>query len=165
MLLKTFAEIPFPLKTIIKAINSLDLRKKWDKGFNEMECLESSKEGNVLTEVMYSVMKFPFPFSNRDWVQKKTFWENYGGNPCNALFHYVSVEHPKKPEKKNPVRAEMIIGGQFFTEVKPGVTKLYMINHADVKMGKALQGTVNKKAPESPKDFVINLTKGCEMVK
>ena len=114
---------------------------------------------------MYSIMKFPFPFSKRDWVQKKTFWEHYGGNPRNALFHYVSVEHPKKPEKSSPVRAEMIIGGQFFTEVQPGLTKLYMINHADVKMGKALQGTVNKKAPESPKDFVTNLIKGCELVK
>ena len=39
-----------------------------------------------------------------------------------------------------------------------------MINHADVKMGKKFMSTVNKKAPESPKDFILNLRKGCELV-
>ena len=164
LLLKTFATINFPLSTIVKAINTFELRTKWDKGFYDMEVLDSRMEDNVKIEVIYSKMHFPWPFSDRDWVQQKTFWANYGGDEKCALFHYTSVKNEKKPEKEKPVRAEMIIGGQYFHQVSDNVTKIVMINHADVKMGKKFMSTVNKKAPESPKDFILNLRKGCELV-
>lgn len=164
LLLKTFATINFPLSTIVKAINTFDIRTKWDKGFYNMETLDSRTEENVKIEVIYSCMKFPWPFSDRDWVQQKTYWAKYGGDENCALFHYKSVVNDKKPEKDKPVRAEMIIGGQYFYQVSDNLTKIVMINHADVKMGKKFMSTVNKKAPDSPRDFIVNLRKGCEMV-
>lgn len=164
LLLKTFATINFPLSTIVKAINTFDIRTKWDKGFYDMEVLDSRTEDNAKIEIIYSKMHFPWPFSDRDWVQQKTYWANYGGDEKCALFHYTSVKNDKKPEKDKPVRGEMIIGGQYFHQVGDNVTKIVMINHADVKMGKKLMSTVNKKAPDSPKQFILNLRKGCELV-
>lgn len=174
LLLKTEATIPYPIQTIITAINNINIRRKWDKGFSKIELIETNSttttndnanvNANYTEETLYLYMKFPLFLPDRDWIQRKKCWINYCGNANTVLFHYKSIEHPQYPPKTKPVRAEMIIGGQYIIQTGNNTCKLTMINHADVKIGSTLQGAVNKKAPETPRDFILNLIKGCEMV-
>ena len=165
LLLKTEATIPYPIQTIITAINNINIRRKWDKSFSKIELIETiTDNANYSEETLYLYMKFPLFLPDRDWIQRKKCWINYCNNANTVLFHYKSVEHPQYPPKSKPVRAEMIIGGQYIIQTAPNTCKITMINHADVKIGSTLQGAVNKKAPETPRDFILNLIKGCEMV-
>ena len=169
LLLKTEATIPYPIQTIITAINNINIRRKWDKSFSKIELIETNPtttndNANYTEETLYLYMKFPLFLPDRDWIQRKKCWINYCGNANTVLFHYKSIEHPQYPPKSKPVRAEMIIGGQYIIQTGTNTCKITMINHADVKIGSTLQGAVNKKAPETPRDFILNLIKGCEMV-
>lgn len=163
VLLKTFATFPYPLETVVKACNTMELRAKWDKKFSNLQSIEKSYDNGVENEVYYCTMKMPLFITTRDWVLEKKYWKDYGGNSNCALFTTQSVEHSAFPETPSPVRANMIKSGQFFEELGPKETKLIMINHADIKMTSMIS-IVNKKAAESPRDFVENLTSGCKMI-
>lgn len=162
-MLKTFGSLPYSLETILKAFNTIEIRRKWDKSFNKIEVLSKNEEENKSTEVLYLYMPFPFMMTDRDWIQQKKFWNNYAG-PKTALFHMKSVEHPNYPPKEKPIRATMFIGGYYMEEVNEKETKIITLNHTDVKLSKMMMGMANKKAPEGSKKFLESLRKGCEIV-
>ncbi len=116
LLLKAFGEIPYSLKTIMEVLDDYDFRMKWDKTFKTIDLIERIPKGNNEYEsyIQYSYMKFPAFMTDRDFVQKFKLWRNYLGNNKIVLNHNKSVSHNKFPEKSNPIRAEMIIGGYYF---------------------------------------------------
>ena len=164
LLLKAFGEIPYSLKTIMEVLDDYDFRMKWDKTFKTINLIERIPKGNNEYEsyIQYSYMKFPAFMTDRDFVQKFKLWRNYLGNNKIVLNHNKSVSHNKFPEKSNPIRAEMIIGGYYFEEINNNLTKGCFINHADVKVETGVS-LVNKKAPESPQNFIKYLINGCNM--
>ena len=76
--------------------------------------------------------------------------------------HNKSTTHEKYPEKNKTIRAEMIIGGFYFEEIKNNLTNVCLVNNADVKTTTGIS-IINSKAPESPKNFILNLRNGCDM--
>ena len=162
-MLKTYGTLPYSLATILKAFNTIEIRRKWDKAFSSIDVLDKREEEDKTIEVLYLYMKMPFIMSDRDWIQQKKFWNNYGGKEKTALFHMKSVENKDYPEKTKPVRAKMFIGGYYIEEVNENETKIITLNHTDVKLPKMLFGTAQKKAPEGAKNFLVSLQKGCEL--
>ena len=148
----------------MEVLDDYDFRMKWDKTFKTINLIERIPKGNNEYEsyIQYSYMKFPAFMTDRDFVQKFKLWRNYLGNNKIVLNHNKSVSHNKFPEKSNPIRAEMIIGGYYFEEINNNLTKGCFINHADVKVETGVS-LVNKKAPESPQNFIIYLNNGCDM--
>lgn len=163
IMLKTYGTLPYSLATILKAFNTIEIRRKWDKAFSSIDVLDKREEEDKTIEVLYLYMKMPFIMSDRDWIQQKKFWNNYGGKEKTALFHMKSVENKDYPEKTKPVRAKMFIGGYYMEEVNENETKIITLNHTDVKLPKMLFGTAQKKAPEGAKNFLVSLQKGCEL--
>ena len=165
LLLKTFSEMPFSLNIIMNVLDDYDFRMKWDKTFKTIELVEKlpKKENEDFESfIQYSYLKFPPFMTDRDFLQINKIWKSYLGNDKYFLGHNKSTTHEKYPEKSNPIRAEMIIGGFFFEEINENLTKVYLINNADVKMTTGVS-LVNKKAPESPQNFIIYLNNGCDM--
>jgi hypothetical protein len=165
LLLKTFAEIPYSLKTIMDLLDDFDFRMKWDKTFQKIILVENlpQKENEEYTSfIQYSYMKFPAFMTDRDFLQINKTWKNYLGDNKTVLSHNKSTTHEKYPEKSNPIRAEMIIGGFYLKEINDNLTKIYLINNADVKVTTGIS-LVNKKAPESPQNFIICLKNGCDL--
>ena len=71
LLLKTYSSLPYSLKTIMKVY--YNFRMKWDKTFKIITLVEKipKKENESFSlYINYSYMKFPFPMTDRDFVQK-----------------------------------------------------------------------------------------------
>ena len=165
LLLKTYSSLSYSLKTIMEVLEDYDFRMKWDKTFKTITLVERlpKKNNESFTSLInYSYMKFPFPMTDRDFLQKHKTWKNYLGNEKSVLSHNKSTTHEKYPEKSKPIRAEMIIGGFYFEQIKDNLTNIYLINNADVKATTGIS-IINSKAPESPKNFILCLRNGCEM--
>ena len=165
LLLKTYSSLPYSLKTIMEVLDDYNFRMKWDKTFKIITLVEKipKKENESFSSyINYSYMNFPFPMTDRDFVQKHKTWYNYLGNEKCVLNHNKSTTHEKYPEKNKPIRAEMIIGGFYFEEIKDNLTNIYLINNADVKATTGIS-IINSKAPESPKNFIMCLRNGCDM--
>jgi hypothetical protein len=163
VLLKTYGELNYPISTILNVLLDHDNKKKWDKTYSKHLVIEDfPEENNYKTWIEYNYMKFPAFMTDRDFVLQFKFWMNYNGNKNVALFFNSSVEHNDYPAKSNPIRAEMIIGGNYLEQIDNNLTKIYLINHADVKAstGKSI---INSKAPDSPKNFIGYLIEGCKL--
>ena len=76
-MLKTYGTLPYSLATILKAFNTIEIRRKWDKAFSSIDVLDKREEEDKTIEVLYLYMKMPFIMSDRDWIQQKKFWNNF----------------------------------------------------------------------------------------
>ena len=165
LLLKTYSSLSYSLKTIMEVLDDYNFRLKWDKTFKIITLVERipKKENETFSSyINYSYMKFPFPMTDRDFLQINKTWKNYLGNEKCFMGHNKSTTHEKYPEKNKPIRAEMIIGGFYFEEIKNNLTNVCLVNNADVKATTGIS-IINSKAPESPKNFILNLRNGCDM--
>ena len=163
VLLKTIGEIPYSISTILNVLSDHDNKKKWDKTYSKHLVIEDfPEENNCKKWIEYNYMKFPAFMTDRDFVIQCKLWKNYNGNKNISLFYNRSVEHNDYPAKSNPIRAEMIVGGNYLEQIDNNLTKIYLINHADVKAstGKSI---INSKAPDSPKNFIDYLIEGCNL--
>ena len=73
LLLKTYSSLPYTLKIIMKVLDDYNFRMKWDKTFKIITLVEkiTKKEKELFSSyINYSYMKFPFPMTDRDFVQK-----------------------------------------------------------------------------------------------
>ena len=135
---------------------------KWDETFKRHEIIESFPEENgIAREIDYLFIKMPFIMTDRDLVQESKVWKEYKGNPQNFLNVYKSTTNPKYPEKKKPIRADMLIGGIYVKEVNPNQSLIYLINNFDLKITTG-KDVVDSAAPDRAKNFVKNLVKYIE---
>ena len=73
LLLKRYSSLPYTLKIIMKVLDDYNFRMKWDKTFKIITLVEkiTKKEKELFSSyINYSYMKFPFPMTDRDFVQK-----------------------------------------------------------------------------------------------
>lgn len=85
----------------------VDSRKKWDKS-SVVEFIEITKTEDVVH--YYMLNKAPWPFSDRDFVEKR-YMRKYENGDCEVYFE--DCAHPEYPEKgKKVTRAKTIFGGQ-----------------------------------------------------
>ena len=70
-MLKTYGTLPYSLATILKAFNTIEIRRKWDKAFSTIDVLDKREEDDKSIEVLYLYMKMPFIMS--DGFNKRNF--------------------------------------------------------------------------------------------
>ena len=124
--------IPCPYDSVIKAFLDPEYRKKWDKSLSsKTKVLSSKKVGECEIDHIYTYIKMPFVFSDRDFVQKRKLWRNYTTNPRSMLIHSKSYDHDSYPEKEKPVRATIHIMGFHFQEIDAQNTMYSTISRGD----------------------------------
>lgn len=103
--------------------------------------------------------------SDRDFVQRRKKWINFPDENTICM-HFKSVESPKMPPVKKVVRGDIIISGYCIRTVSlnPPKTFLSIISQTDIK-GSIPKWLVNAVSQKAPKDWVVNLIKGCNMVR
>ena len=158
-LLKVYGSIPYPISRIKPVLMDTPGMDKWDKTFKKHEVIQKYPEENGMErEIVYLYLKMPVFMTDREVVQETKTYSQYNGNPSNFLRIMKSTTNSKYPVQEKPIRAEVLLGGIYLKEISPQETSIIVINNLDLKMttGKDL---ADKKAPESAKDYVLNLTK------
>jgi hypothetical protein len=114
-------------ETMYNALHDAQFRKSWD---------EKMKEGfNIVNldtrnDIGYYCAKFPFPMSDRDFLNQR-FWMEFDNG--EFIIMNRSVRHSSCPEKKDIVRGVSIITGYYLRPLKGGGTELLYITHSDIK--------------------------------
>ena len=158
-LLKVYGTIPYPISRIKPVLMDTPGMDKWDKTFKKHEVIQKyPAENGMEREIIYLYLKMPVFMTDREVVQENRTFSEYNGNPSNFLRIMKSTTNSKYPVQEKPIRAEVLIGGIYLKELSPQETSIIVINNLDLKMttGKDL---ADKKAPESAKDYVKNLSK------
>lgn len=158
VLVKAYANImDVPLRVVMYHIRDIKLRVKWDTTFLEYRIIEKDVNG---CEMIYCMMKAPFPLSNRDFLQ----WRRTEYDPEKNLFKMMlrSASHPEHPEKKDFIRAETLISGYIVEQhpQDPNSTKVFIVAQTDVK-GMIPKWLVNAVASKAPVQWTDNLRKQC----
>ena len=159
-ILKCFCSIPFNLKIIISLIKDLNFRKEWDKKFTKIDLIEKLSNENLgECYILYCLLNAPY---EREIIKKYKLWNNYLGDSKKYLIHYKSVNHINYPEKIKPLRTKIIIGGYYFEEINPTLTKCIIISHSDDINNIDIYSS-NEKVYEYIHDFIKCLIKGCNL--
>eukprot|EP00826_Nyctotherus_ovalis_P051949 TRINITY_DN652_c0_g4_i1.p1 TRINITY_DN652_c0_g4~~TRINITY_DN652_c0_g4_i1.p1 ORF type:complete len:351 (-),score=94.47 TRINITY_DN652_c0_g4_i1:84-1136(-) len=147
-----------PLEVMWKSISDMSLRAKWEPIFSSFEHIASNPDG---TDIIYCVMKTPFPVTNRDFVQKQTLLLDYPAKG-QAVIHFMSVEHASKPAKGSPVRAQTVISGYLIKEMSkfPLRCSIHIVTQVDMK-GSIPKTLINAFAAGGSRGWVEKYKKGC----
>ena len=153
----------YKMEQVLKSFVDLETEKQWHKGADLTEILETGAEEDCATETRHVHSKFPWPFTDRDWLFRRKIFKSYLGDPTQSLVLTQSCKHQKYPEKKDPVRAEIFLQGHLFKDLGNGTTKLTMVSQADVKIT-GMIGMAEKKMPEGQYKFFEEWIKGLEKI-
>lgn len=158
--------IPCPYDSVIKAFLDPEYRKKWDKSLsNKTKVLSSKKVGECEIDHIYTYIKMPFIFSDRDFVQKRKLWRNYTTNPRSMLIHSKSYDHDSYPEKEKPVRATIHIMGFYFQEIDAQNTMYSTISRGDFGFPTTFYNKMKEKVGDRSSEQIAEFIKACKAVK
>eukprot|EP01017_Pseudomicrothorax_dubius_P025837 TRINITY_DN2832_c0_g1_i2.p1 TRINITY_DN2832_c0_g1~~TRINITY_DN2832_c0_g1_i2.p1 ORF type:complete len:237 (-),score=29.42 TRINITY_DN2832_c0_g1_i2:142-852(-) len=163
VLVKAFATLrEVSPNKVYRAIFDVEERGKWETLLYDMRVFEKIDEN---TDMLYSAVRTPFPITDRDFCQLRTFAENYPRENSYAI-HFTSTTHPLCPPLKNRVRAETVISGYV---IQPSLTftnstDLTIIAQTDPK-GNIPTPIVNHFAGKAPKEWVNKLLIACQKMK
>ena len=163
VLIKSISNIPYNKDIIFEAIANLELRKKWDKSFEELKIVNNDGENGA--EILYMIIKPPvFFITARELVQQRKIWKNFPTTNSHIM-HFVSVDNPACPPNKKYVRAKTIISGYYIQDDpnKQGCSIVGSLSQTDVG-GEIPVSIINKFAAKGSKDWVKNLKEGCKIV-
>lgn len=103
---------------------------------------------------MYSYLKAPVFISDRDFVQKRTCYKNFGN--IDFLIAFKSWEDVEVPPLKNVIRANTIISGYVIRALNPNQCVLTVVSQTDIK-GYIPKSLINAAAAKSPLDWIKRL--------
>ncbi|KAL8432214.1 hypothetical protein Efla_005110 [Eimeria flavescens] len=159
VLVKAYAKLDgIPLNVLCHHIRHIPTRLKWDTTFGDYRVVEQDVDG---CEMIYCLMKAPFPVSNRDFLQWRRTEEDAEANVTRMLLR--SADHPSMPEKSGVVRAETLISGYIMEAQKTDSSSstLFILAQTDVK-GLIPKWVVNTTAARAPVGWVDSLRKACK---
>uniref|UniRef100_A0A7S1W7X9 START domain-containing protein n=1 Tax=Neobodo designis TaxID=312471 RepID=A0A7S1W7X9_NEODS len=113
--------------TMYDALHDPAFRKSWDDKMKEGYNIVKLDERN---DIGYYCAKFPFPMSDRDFLNQR-FWMEFDNG--EYIIMNRSVRHSSCPEKKDIVRGVSIITGYYLRPLEGGGTELLYITHSDIK--------------------------------
>ena len=153
--------LDFPASEVIRQLNTYELRKKWEKSLEKGKLLKEEDLGNgVKIQDMYSYIKMPFIFADRDMVTRKTMWQDYQGEKDCYLGQVHSIEHPDYPEKEKPVRAIFNNRGEYVKPIDANSCKLYFTSKFDMKLN-APASMMEGKGSEGQEKWFKEFSKQC----
>ena len=109
-----------PALTIYEALHDPDYRKTWDDRMIDGFLIEQFDECN---DIGYYSVKMPFILSNRDWVNRRSWWKSPDGKEF-IIFNF-SKEHHLVPPKSGFVRAWSYKAGYYMKESDKGTMFYY----------------------------------------
>ena len=156
-----YSEIIFnyPAKLLIDKLIDFSFCQKFDDNYKKGKLIsEKMIDGNIKMMEMYLYMKFPFVFSDRDFVVQRKCWLDYNGNKDHALSQIHSIEHPDYPPNKKLVRGEYVNMTQYIQPLGDNKCKLNMVNAMDFKMSLGLS-MMSKEVAQKLEKWYSGLTK------
>lgn len=157
--------VPFPFDTVIKAFMEPEYRKKWDKGLsNKTVVLSTKMVDNCQIDHIYTYIKMPTLFSDRDFVQKRKMWKEYTKNPRSMLIHSKSYDHDSYPMKEKPVRATIDIMGFYFEEIDANNTMYSTLSKGDFGFPHAFYRKMKEMVGDRSVDQLNDFMKACKAV-
>ncbi|KAL8275936.1 hypothetical protein Esti_000052 [Eimeria stiedai] len=153
VIVKAYASFDgIPLSVLSHNIKNISSRLEWDTTFDDYRIIEKDVNG---CEMIYCMMKAPFPVSNRDFLQ----WSRLVREVCGCR----SADHPSVPERQGCVRAETLMSGYLMRRSKddPNSSTLFLVAQTDVK-GLIPKWLVNTTAARAPVGWVENLRRACK---
>ncbi|PFH38685.1 START domain-containing protein [Besnoitia besnoiti] len=156
VLVKAYAELEgIPMPVLCHEIRDIQMRLQWDSTFEDYRIIESNVNHN---EIIYCLMKAPFPVSNRDFLQWRRTEVDLEAGVVKMLMR--SASHPSVPERPGVVRAETILSGYVMQARGPNSSSVFILAQTDVK-GLIPKWVVNTTAARAPVGWVENLRKAC----
>ncbi|CBZ53350.1 putative phosphatidylcholine transfer protein [Neospora caninum Liverpool] len=156
VLVKAYAELDgIPMPVLCHEIRDISMRLQWDSTFEDYRVIEPNVSHN---EIIYCLMKAPFPVSNRDFLQWRRTEVDMEAGVVKMLMR--SASHPSIPERPGVVRAETILSGYIMEQRGPNSSSLFIVAQTDVK-GLIPKWVVNTTAARAPVGWVDNLKKAC----
>ncbi|KAF4641721.1 START domain-containing protein [Toxoplasma gondii] len=156
VLVKAYAELDsVPLQVLCHEIRDIPTRLQWDTTFEDYRVVEPNVNHN---EIIYCLMRAPFPISNRDFLQWRRTEVDMEAGVVKMLMR--SASHPSLPERPGVVRAETILSGYIMEQKGPNSSSLFIVAQTDVK-GLIPKWVVNTTAARAPAGWVESLKKAC----
>ena len=105
------------------------LRSAWEKHINKFEIIEGI---NANSDYVYYTIKAPIGITNRDFVSKRSYAENY--KDFDYCMHVAGTEHAKKPVDKKYIRGLVINSGHCIKKISETKSKIEMCIQVDLKV-------------------------------
>ena len=133
-IVKTYNILKFPFEKVVRFLNDFEERKKIEPMYKKGKILEKTIENDIEVEYSYLYLKMPLIYTDREFVQVKRLYRNYGGNNKACLILNYSIDRDEYPITKKRVRAEFIVMGIYLEEISENETKEIFLSEVNMKM-------------------------------
>ena len=133
-IVKTYNILKFPFEKVVRFLNDFEERKKIEPMYKKGKILEKKIENDIEIEYSYLHLKMPLIYTDREFVQVKRLYRNYGGNNKACLILNYSIDRDEYPITKKRVRAEFIVMGIYLEEISENETKEIFLSEVNMKM-------------------------------
>ena len=155
-ILKTFAKFPFHINQLSSFMEDFEFRSRFEVMLSKGHIIEKRhKVENYEIEYDYFYLSFPWPLSDRDFVEEKKSFHDYAGVKNTKVFLLKSTTHPLEPERKGIIRANLIMNGTYLKKINENLTDFKSIVQLDIKINSSLaMKLMFSQAPKGQRDWV-----------
>ncbi len=133
-IVKTYNILEYPFEKVIRFLNDFEERKKIEPMYKKGKILENQIEDGIDIQYSYLHLQMPLVYTDREFVQVRRLYKNYGGNNKSCLFLNYSINRDDCPITEKRVRAEFIVMGMYLEEIAPNKTKEVFLSEVNMKM-------------------------------
>ena len=133
-IVKTYNILEYPFEKVIRFLNDFEERKKIEPMYKKGKILENQIEDGIDIQYSYLHLQMPLVYTDREFVQVRRLYKNYGGNNKSCLFLNYSINRDDCPITQKRVRAEFIVMGMYLEEIAPNKTKEVFLSEVNMKM-------------------------------
>jgi hypothetical protein len=102
--------------------------------YKKGKILENKNEDGIDIQYSYLHLQMPLVYTDREFVQVRRLYKNYGGNNKSCLFLNYSINRDDCPITQKRIRAEFIVMGMYLEEIAPNKTKEVFLSEVNMKM-------------------------------
>ena len=133
-IVKTYNILEYPFEKVIRFLNDFEERKKIEPMYKKGKILENQIEDGIDIQYSYLHLQMPLVYTDREFVQVRRLYKNYGGNNKSCLFLNYSINRDDCPITEKRIRAEFIVMGMYLEEIAPNKTKEVFLSEVNMKM-------------------------------
>ena len=133
-IVKTYNILEHPFEKVIRFLNDFEERKKIEPMYKKGKILENKNEDGIDIQYSYLHLQMPLVYTDREFVQVRRLYKNYGGNNKSCLFLNYSINRDDCPITEKRIRAEFIVMGMYLEEIAPNKTKEVFLSEVNMKM-------------------------------
>ena len=133
-IVKTYNILEYPFEKVIRFLNDFEERKKIEPMYKKGKILENQIEDGIDIQYSYLHLQMPLVYTDREFVQVRRLYKNYGGNNKSCLFLNYSINRDDCPITQKRIRAEFIVMGMYLEKIAPNKTKEVFLSEVNMKM-------------------------------